>query len=57
MVDRFPVVLRGYDKEKVDSAFDAAQESVNRAQQTLANMREQIASADDRILQLQAQLQ
>ena len=26
MVDRFPVVLRGYDKEKVDAAFDATQE-------------------------------
>ena len=57
MVDRFPVVLRGYDKEKVDAAFDATQESMKRAQQTLASMREQIAADDDRILQLQAQLQ
>ncbi|WP_256755534.1 DivIVA domain-containing protein, partial [Bifidobacterium breve] len=57
MVDRFPVVLRGYDKEKVDAAFDATQESIKRAQQTLASMREQIAADDDRILQLQAQLQ
>ena len=54
MVDRFPVVLRGYDKEKVDAAFDATQESMKRAQQTLASMREQIAADDDRILQLQA---
>ena len=52
MVDRFPVVLRGYDKEKVDAAFDATQESMKRAQQTLASMREQIAADDDRILQL-----
>ena len=50
MVDRFPVVLRGYDKEKVDAAFDATQESMKRAQQTLASMREQIAADDDRIL-------
>ena len=57
MVDRFPVVPRGYDKEKVDAAFDATQESMKRAQQTLASMREQIAADDDRILQLQAQLQ
>ena len=46
MVDRFPVVLRGYDKEKVDAAFDATQESMKRAQQTLASMREQIAADD-----------
>lgn len=57
MVDRFPVVLRGYDKEKVDAAFEVAQDSVNEAHRTLANMREQIAADDDRILQLQAQLQ
>ena len=57
MGDQFPVVLRGYDKEKVNSAFADAQESVRQAQRTLADMREQIAASDDRILQLQAQLQ
>ena len=43
MVDRFPVVLRGYDKEKVDAAFEVAQDSVNEAHRTLANMRERQA--------------
>ena len=38
MVDGFPVVLRGYDKEKVDAAFEVAQDSVNEAHRTLANM-------------------
>ena len=47
---QFPVVLRGYDKDKVDAAFASAQK-------TLADMREQIASNDDMILQLQAQLE
>ena len=56
-MDQFPIVLRGYDKDKVDEAFAAAQERVRQAQRTLAGMREQIAAGDDRILQLQAQLE
>ena len=50
MVDRVPIVLRGYDKEKVDEAIEASQESLKR-------LREQVKSSDDTILQLQAQLQ
>ena len=50
MVDRFPIVFHGYDKEKVDEAINASQESLNR-------LREQVKSSDDTILQLQAQLQ
>lgn len=50
MVDRFPVVLRGYDKDKVDEAFISAQE-------TLTRLREQVRSSDEAILQLQAKLQ
>ena len=49
-MEQFPVVLRGYDKDRVDAAFA-------QAQKTLADMREQIASNDDMILQLQAQLE
>ena len=30
MVDRFPIVFHGYDKEKVDEAINASQESLNR---------------------------
>ena len=50
MVDRFPVVLRGYDKERVDEAMLAAQNSIDR-------LREQVKAGDDTVLQLQAQLQ
>lgn len=50
MVDRFPIVLRGYDKDKVDEAFSTAQD-------TLVSLRDQIKQDDDRILQLQAELQ
>ena len=50
MVDQFPIVLRGYDKDRVDEAFAAAQETVNR-------LREQVQADDQTILQLQAQLQ
>ena len=49
-MDQFPIVLRGYDKDRVDSAFADAQ-------QTLADMRKQIASNDDLILHLQSQLE
>ena len=50
MVDSFPLVLRGYDKEKVDEAFIRAQDATNR-------LREQIKAYDARILELEAQLQ
>ena len=46
MVDQFPIVLRGYDKDRVDEAFAAAQETVNR-------LREQVQADDQTILQLQ----
>lgn len=50
MVERFPVVLRGYDKERVDEAMLAAQTTIDR-------LREQVKAGDDNVLQLQAQLQ
>lgn len=50
MVEQFPIVLRGYDKERVDEAFASAQETVNR-------LREQVKTDDQTILELQAQLQ
>ena len=50
MVEQFPIVLRGYDKDRVDEAFASAQETVNR-------LREQVKADDQTILELQAQLQ
>lgn len=50
MVEQFPIVLRGYDKEKVDEAFALAQETVDR-------LRDQVKADDQTILELQAQLQ
>ena len=50
MVEQFPIVLRGYDKESVDEAFASAQETVDR-------LREQVKADDQTILELQAQLQ
>ncbi|MDK6228571.1 hypothetical protein, partial [Klebsiella variicola] len=50
MADNFPIVLRGYDKERVDDAF-------MRAQENTARLREQIKIYDARILELDAQLQ
>ncbi|HAK71835.1 MAG TPA: cell division protein, partial [Bifidobacterium sp.] len=50
MVDQFPIVLRGYDKERVDEAFASAQETLNR-------LREQVKANDRTILELQGQLQ
>ena len=50
MVEQFPIVLRGYDKERVDEAFASAQETVDR-------LREQVKADDQTILELQAQLQ
>lgn len=49
MVEQFPIVLRGYDKDRVDEAFASAQETVNR-------LREQVKADDQTILELQAQL-
>ena len=50
MVEQFPIVLRGYDKERVDEAFALAQETVDR-------LRDQVKADDQTILELQAQLQ
>ena len=50
MAEQFSVVLRGYDKEQVDAAFAESREN-------LARLREQIRSYDDRVLQLEAELQ
>ena len=50
MVEQFPIVLRGYDKERVDEAFASAQETVDR-------LREQVKADDQTILELQAQPQ
>ena len=50
MVEQFPIVLRGYDKERVDEAFASTQETVDR-------LREQVKADDQTILELQAQLQ
>ena len=36
MVDRFPVVLRGYDKERVDEAMLAAQNSIASSTRSLS---------------------
>ncbi len=47
MVEQFPIVLRGYDKDRVDEAFASAQETVNR-------LREQVKADDQTILELQA---
>lgn len=44
MVEQFPIVLRGYDKDRVDEAFASAQETVNR-------LREQVKADDQTISQ------
>ena len=48
--DQFPVVLRGYDKERVDQTLAASRSN-------LARLRQQIKADDDRILKLEAELQ
>ena len=40
MVEQFPIVLRGYDKDRVDEAFASAQETVNR-------LREQVKADEE----------
>ena len=50
MAERFPIVLRGYDKDSVDEAFRSTQ-------QTIVRLRQQVEASDKTILQLQAKLQ
>ena len=50
MAERFPIVLRGYDKDSVDEALRSTQ-------QTIVRLRQQGEASDKTILQLQAKLQ
>ena len=47
MAERFPIVLRGYDKDSVDEALRSTQ-------QTIVRLRQQVEASDKTILQLQA---
>lgn len=45
----FPIVLRGYDRERVD-------EEMKRSEQAMTRLREQIKVYDNKILELEVQL-